>query len=614
MGRRSRRFAARVAAVGVAFVSSWALYHRWQLRRSAVALLPVDTTINIPQSHAMRLQLLGSSTKKEPFDVLVIGGGATGLYTAVDAAQRGLRVALVDADDFGAGHTGTSPPLIPGAFSYIQRALRQRDLLWLRRGVEAWRALTVWSNVAPGLLENGVSTLVLSCHLLELMELTTAAVIATLLSAFSGDWRPFRFVRGNVLRKEFQEAGKAMRGGILVEDAFLDGNAASIALARTAEALGAVVLNYASVTSITNVETTAELKGQANFAVLVNDVSTPNGVGELAPRAVTVYTRSIANCAGSWVDEVKQLVPGNAMDAVPSAVQRHQVRSYLVLPRTAVQTATPNNADLLFGADAFSVSPTSHSFSSVMMLPWFDGCVLIGPSLSSLFRLPSKSYAVAPTTVLTLAGTKNNNGCNIHDVYISQRKHLFRALQVSGVKVDEERVLSCLSSIVPIIASPPHVPLAKDIFMGGCHISSGKEQPNVVHVYGGTLGFARDIAEKALDRLLHDSGAFSTAETAALRPCQTSRLALVGAQSRDATSDVVSPVKRIQRIVREEYAARLLDIVARRKHTAYSSPAEALAALPAIAEIMRCELGWTAERTKVELEVTKAFIRSISFV
>ncbi|ESL11996.1 glycerol-3-phosphate dehydrogenase (FAD-dependent) [Trypanosoma rangeli SC58] len=612
MGRRSRRFAVRVVAVGVAFVSSWALYHRWQLRRSAVTSLSVDAAMKHPLSHAAKLGLLASSAKDEPFDVLIVGGGATGLYTAVDAAQRGLRVALVDADDFGAGCSGTSPPLIPGAFPYFQRALRQRDLLWLRRGVEAWRALTVWSNVAPGLVRSDVSTLIPSSHILELMELTTAAVIAMLFSPFLGVWRPFHFVRGDALRTEGHETENEVQGGVILRDTLLDGNAACVALARTAEALGAVVLNYASVTSIAEVKATPGVKGHANFAVVVNDVSAPKGVGASASPEVTVYTRSIVNCAGSWVDEVRQLMPTHATDAVPSVVARHQVRSYFVLPRSAVHPVKPKNKHSRFDADALLPSPTSYSFASVMLLPWFDDCVLIGPSISSLPRLSSKSYAVAPTTVLTLVDTASNRGYDVHGVFRSQRRHLCHALQLSGVNIDEDRVLSCLSSIVPVLAPPSSVPWTGDVFMENCHISAGKQYPNVVHVYGGTLGFARDTAEKVVHRLLHDSGAFTTTETTLLRPCQTKRLALVGAQSGDAGGDDISPVTRLQRIVRDEYAVRVLDVVARRRRTAYSSPAEALTALPAVAEVMRRELGWTTERTQTELDLARAFIRSIS--
>src|SRR5499425_1865551 len=73
----------------------------------------------------------------ERFDVLVIGGGVTGAGTALDAASRGLRVALVEARDLAAGTSSRSSKLIHGGLRYLEQrdfklvreALRERDLL-----------------------------------------------------------------------------------------------------------------------------------------------------------------------------------------------------------------------------------------------------------------------------------------------------------------------------------------------------------------------------------------------------------------------------------------------------------------------------------------------------
>src|ERR1700752_3867495 len=73
----------------------------------------------------------------ERFDVLVIGGGVTGAGAALDAATRGLRVALVEARDLAAGTSSRSSKLIPGGLRYLEQlnvglvreALRERSLL-----------------------------------------------------------------------------------------------------------------------------------------------------------------------------------------------------------------------------------------------------------------------------------------------------------------------------------------------------------------------------------------------------------------------------------------------------------------------------------------------------
>ena len=73
----------------------------------------------------------------ERFDVLVIGGGITGAGAALDAASRGLRVALVEARDLASGTSSRSSKLIHGGLRYLEQfdfklvyeALRERDLL-----------------------------------------------------------------------------------------------------------------------------------------------------------------------------------------------------------------------------------------------------------------------------------------------------------------------------------------------------------------------------------------------------------------------------------------------------------------------------------------------------
>ena len=63
----------------------------------------------------------------EPYDLLVIGGGATGSGIALDAATRGLRVALVERDDFGSGTSSKSTKLVHGGVRYLEKAVWQLD-------------------------------------------------------------------------------------------------------------------------------------------------------------------------------------------------------------------------------------------------------------------------------------------------------------------------------------------------------------------------------------------------------------------------------------------------------------------------------------------------------
>ena len=67
-------------------------------------------------------------TANNVYDVLVIGGGATGAGVAVDAASRGLKTALVEKYDFSSGTSSRSTKLIHGGVRYLQKAIMQFDL------------------------------------------------------------------------------------------------------------------------------------------------------------------------------------------------------------------------------------------------------------------------------------------------------------------------------------------------------------------------------------------------------------------------------------------------------------------------------------------------------
>jgi glycerol-3-phosphate dehydrogenase len=86
-----------------------------------------------PDTRAENLQRL----EREAFDVCVVGGGITGAGVALDAASRGLSVALVERDDFASGTSSRSSKMVHGGLRYLAQydfrltweASRERDLL-----------------------------------------------------------------------------------------------------------------------------------------------------------------------------------------------------------------------------------------------------------------------------------------------------------------------------------------------------------------------------------------------------------------------------------------------------------------------------------------------------
>ena len=77
-----------------------------------------------PQIPSRRDQLSALKEPNRKFDLLIVGGGASGAGCAVDAASRGLKVALVERDDFACGTSSRSTKLVHGGVRYLEKAIR----------------------------------------------------------------------------------------------------------------------------------------------------------------------------------------------------------------------------------------------------------------------------------------------------------------------------------------------------------------------------------------------------------------------------------------------------------------------------------------------------------
>lgn len=91
------------------------------------------------------------SLQTDSFDVIIIGGGATGSGCALDAATRGLKTALIEGDDFSSGTSSRSTKLIHGGVRYLQKAIMQLDIEQYRMVKEALHERASMLHSAPHL-------------------------------------------------------------------------------------------------------------------------------------------------------------------------------------------------------------------------------------------------------------------------------------------------------------------------------------------------------------------------------------------------------------------------------------------------------------------------------
>ena len=221
----------------------------------------------------------------EPFDLLVVGAGITGSRVAYEAARRGLRVALVDAGDFGGATSSASSKLIHGGLRY----LRLLQLGLVREALGERRVLL--HRVAPHLVRP--QPFLLPFYRGGPWSPVTVGAGLVLYAALAG------FGQGP-MRMLGRKASRAMvpllrddglRASGLFEDAQTDDARLCLATVMAADQAGAVVLNHAPVVAFHHAG------GSLSGATL-----SPRGETE-----VSVTCRSVVNAAGPWVDQVRRL-------------------------------------------------------------------------------------------------------------------------------------------------------------------------------------------------------------------------------------------------------------------------------------------------------------------
>lgn len=291
-----------------------------------------------PIDRMRREQLLGLLIRRSTvWDFIIIGGGATGLGTAIEAASRGFKALLLERKDFAAGTSSRSSKLIHGGLRYlrqgrlalVRQALRERGLLLqnaphLVRPIGCviplykwWESSLYGCGVKCYDLLAGRSGLEPSQHL---SRAETLALLPTL--------EPSR-----------------LRGGILYQDCVFNDARLAVNLAQTLLDLGGIPLNYLEVIGL--------LKAQGRVAgVEVLDRETGNGY--------ELRARIVINATGVFTDRVRHLDEPGAPSLITPSQGAHLVLDGSILP-----------------GDCALVVPRTDDGRMMFAIPW-RGRVLLG--------------------------------------------------------------------------------------------------------------------------------------------------------------------------------------------------------------------------------------------
>lgn len=474
------------------------------------------------------------------WDVVVIGGGATGLGCAVDAAARGHSVLLVEAEDFAKGTSSRATKLIHGGVRYLAQGR-----LGLVREALAERARLLAN--APHLVRP-LRFVVPAYHWHDRPLLGIGLGVYDLLAGSHGiaPSRTLDAAHTLMALPGLRPAG--LRGGIAYWDAQFDDARLALALARTAVDLGGVTLNYCAATALA-------LEGGRVCGVILRDRER----GE----ELRVAAKVVINAGGVWSDAVRRL----ARPAVAPLLRPSQ-GVHLVVGR-----------DFLPGDDALLVPRTSDG-RVLFMIPW-RGRVLLGTTDTSRPDLPLEP-APLPGEVDFLLDTaarylqRPPTRADVLSLFVGLRPLIGAGAGSSGQLSREHLIEVSPEGLVSVL--------------GGKWTTYRRMAEDAVDAAASAAGLPARSSPTAALRLRGTAGG-AAADVYGSDRASVDALPGAGRRLID-TFDLTEA--EVRYAARAEFARRVEDVLARRHRALFLDAAAALRAAPAVAAILADELGHDA--------------------
>jgi glycerol-3-phosphate dehydrogenase len=506
--------------------------------------------------------------RREPWDLVVIGGGSTGAGVAVDAATRGYSVLLLEAHDFGKGTSSRSTKLVHGGVRYlaqgnvglVREALRERGLL-LRN--------------APHLVHDR-AFIVPAYAWWEKPFYGLGLTAYDLLAGRSGFGRSKLLSRADTLRRLPTLRADGLRGGVVYHDGQFDDARLLIDLLLTAADAGAVVLNYAPVTALTHGP------GGRVSGVVARDAETG--------REFAAAARVVVNATGAFCDGIRHLDDPAAPPLVSPSQGTHLVfdRSFLpgdsalLVPKTPdgrVLFVIPWHGHTLVGTTdvaipAVPLEPRPSEQEIDFILETAGRYLAKPPTRADVLstfagvRPLVKAAGVARTATLSREHTLHTDRPGLLTI-TGGKWTTYRAMAEDGVNVAAERAglprRACVTPHRPIHGAP----------------GDTKERCGPLAVYGSDAAAVR--------ALQHDDPTLA----APLHPA----LPYTGAE--------------VVWAVRTEMARTVEDVLARRLRALFLNAPAAIDMAPRVAGLMAHELGrdaaWQAGQVKAFAEVARGY-------
>lgn len=489
--------------------------------------------------------------RTEPWDMLVVGGGATGIGIAVDAASRGYDVLLVEQSDFGKGTSSRSTKLVHGGVRYLQ----QGNITLV---MEALKERGILRDNAPHLVHD-LAFIVPNYDWWEAPFYGIGLKVYDLLAGRYGFGPSKMLSTDETLKRIPTLKTKGLRGGVIYYDGQFDDARLLINLMRTAAEQGATLLNYAGVVAFEH-----DSAGFINGAVFEDQET---------GKEHRIKAKVVINATGPFADQLRKLDEADVPALISPSQGVHLVFDNSFLPGdSAIMVPHTKDGRVMFaipylGATLVGTTdtPISESTLEPRALPEEIDFILETAGLY-LQKAPSRENVLSVFTgIRPLVGASDDkNTASLsrdHTILISNSG----LLTVAGGKWTTYRQMAedCVSHAATLAGLDARPCVTKRLNIHGYHKSPQKF--GALALYGSDAPAIQDLlrADPARQEPIH--------------PALTARC-----------GEVVWAV-------RFEGARTVDDFLARRTRSLFLNAKAAVEAAPKVAALMAAELGYSGQ-------------------
>jgi glycerol-3-phosphate dehydrogenase len=513
---------------------------------------------------------------EKSFDVCVIGGGATGAGCALDAQLRGLRTVMLDAGDFAGATSSAATKIIHGGVRYLEEAIKDVDPKEYHVVVRALHERVRMLNNAPHLTRQ-LQFLIPSFSWLNVAYLDIGLKIYDWLAG-SARISPSKYVsREETLERMPNLKQEGLIGSVEYADGQLDDARYNLALVQTFSQAGGSTLNHARLTDFGR-DSAGRLTG-----VSVTD--------QISGKQFKVQARAIVNATGPFTDFVRTL----ATSSLPRRM-RLSKGAHILLPLE------------LFPTHDAMLIPKTDDGRVLFAVPW-NGRLLVGTTEQEVS--PEDDFYVSQDDIKFMLGQLNKYlerpvvPSDIVSGFAGARPLVSAGETESTKKLARDDVIEVdpASGLISIMGGKwtTHRAMAEDTINAvqkalGVPVT---ESPTRSHVLHGGEGFSEDLWEKLIaafpiskETARHLASKFGTA---AWKVLELTR------ENRNLEEPILSGHPPIQAeviyCVRQELAATIEDVLARRLGVQFYSWRDAIYSAPLVGLLMANELHWSSDQT-----------------